>query len=207
MILGRSVGKYQSFVCHNAIHGIKGCKNRGYKSARIIDEAVLGMVAAELFSEGFVAKVTKDVNAILAAAAKRPELAEQQRLNRRPPVKRVKEKDVTAALTQLRQLLQSDVGLAAPVLKELVGDVVIEARIVEGEAKPQMFARFTINAMSALAAIGQEKQPDGGDATPSLWAYLGNDLDGTAAPAAGSKVEIVVPLKRDRGTGGLQQTP
>ena len=153
---------------------MKGCKNSGYKSARIIDEAVLGVVAAELFSEGFVAAVTKDVNAILAAAAKRPagstrkleqeianrerqiarltarldkvsdaggldaifdkvaemerelkakraELAEQQRLNRRPPVKRVKEKDVTAALAQLRQLLQSDVGLAAPVLKELVG--------------------------------------------------------------------------------------
>jgi site-specific DNA recombinase len=71
MILGRSVGKYQSFVCHNAIHDIKGCKNRGYKSARIIDEAVLGVVAAELFSEGFIAAVAKDVNAILAAAAKR----------------------------------------------------------------------------------------------------------------------------------------
>jgi site-specific DNA recombinase len=255
MILGRSIGKYQSLVCHNAIHGIKGCKNRGYKSARIIDEAVLGAVAAELFSERFVAAVTRDVNTILAAAnrrpvgntkkieqdianrerqiarltarldkvgdvggldaifekvaemerevkAKRAELAEQQRLNRRPPVKRVKEKDVTAALAQLRQLLQSDVGLAAPVLKEIVGDVVIEAQIVEGEAKPQMFARFTINALPALAAIGKENQPDGNDATPSLWAYLRDDLDGTAAPAAGSKVEMVVPLKRDRGTDG-----
>jgi len=260
MILGRSIGKYQSFVCHNAIHGMKGCKNRGYKSARIIDEAVLGAVAAELFSEQFVAAVTKDVNAILAAAARRPvgntkkleqdianrerqiarltarldkvgdaggldaifdkvaemdrelrakreELAEQQRLNRRPPVKKVKAKDVTAALAQLRELLQSDVGLAAPALKELVGDVVIESRIVDGEAKPQMFARFTINALPALAAIGQENQPDGDDETPSLWAYLRDDLDGTAAPAAESQVEIVVPLKRDRGTGGLQQTP
>ena len=259
MILGRSVGKYQSFVCHNAIHGINGCKNRGYKSARIIDEAVLGVVAAELFSEGFVAAVTKDVNAILAAAAKRPagstrkleqeianrerqiarltarlervddaggldaifdkvaemerelkakraELAEQQRLNRRPSVTRVKEKDVTAALAQLRQLLQSDVGLAAPVLKELVGDVVIEARIVEGEVKPQLFARFTISALPALALIGQANHLDGDDAAPSLWAYL-RDLDGSAASAAGSKVEIVVPLKRDRGTGGPQQTP
>ena len=259
MILGRSIGKYQSFVCHNAIHGMKGCKNRGYKSARIIDEAVLGAVAAELFSERFVAAVTKDVNAILAAVARRPvgntkkleqdianrerqiarltarldkvgdasgldaifdkvaemdrelkakreELAEQQRLNRRPPVKKVKEKDVTAALAQLRELLQSDVGLAAPALKELIGDVVIEARLVEGHEKPQMFARFTINALPALAAIGQSNQPDGDDATRSLWSYL-RDLDGTAAPAAGSQVEIVVPLKRDRGTGGLQQTP
>ncbi|MFM7293095.1 MAG: recombinase family protein, partial [Planctomycetia bacterium] len=44
MILGRSVGKYQSFFCFNANNGIQGCTNRGYKSARIIDEAVLGTV-------------------------------------------------------------------------------------------------------------------------------------------------------------------
>ena len=137
-----------------------------------------------------------------ALQAKREELAVQQRLNRRPPVKRVKEKDVTAALSQLRQLLQSDVGLAAPVLKELVGDVVIEARIVEGHEKPQMFARFTINALPALAAIGQAAQSDGDDTCPSPWGYLRDDLDGTAAPAAGSKVEMVVPLKRDRRTDG-----
>ena len=242
MILGRSVGKYQSFVCHNAIHGINGCKNRGYKSARIIDEAVLGVVAAELFSEGFVAAVTKDVNAILAAAAKRPagstrkleqeianrerqiarltarleaifdkvaemerelkakraELAEQQRLNRRPSVTRVKEKDVTAALAQLRQLLQSDVGLAAPVLKELVGDVVIESRGVEGQSRPQMFARFTIDALPALALIGREPHPEAVDGASSLWGYVREELDGAAALAAGSRVEIVVRLRRHR---------
>ncbi len=254
MILGRSVGKYQSFVCHNAIHGIKGCKNHGYKSARIIDEAVLGAVAAELFSEGFVAAVTKDVNAILAAAAKRPvgstkkleqevanrerqiarltarldkvadaggldaifdkvaemerelkakraEMAEQRRLNRRPPVKRVKEKDVTAALAQLRQLLESDVGLAAPVLKELVGDVVIEARIVEGEAKPQMFARFTINALPALAAIGRDPGAAGDYGPQTLWCYLGEDMASNACAMPGSPIEIVVPLKRPGGKG------
>jgi len=39
MILGRSLGKYQSFCCHNALHGIRGCTNRGSKSARIIDVA------------------------------------------------------------------------------------------------------------------------------------------------------------------------
>ena len=86
-------------------------------------------------------------------------------------------------------------------LKELVGDVVIEARTVEGEAKPQMFARFTISALPALALIGQANHLDGDDAAPSLWAYL-RDLDGSAASAAGSKVEIVTPLKRDHGTGG-----
>ena len=251
MILGRSSGKYQSFVCHNALHGMKGCKNRGYKTAGIIDEAVLRAVAAELFSERFVAVVTTDVNAILAAAAKRPvgatkkleqeianrerqiarltarldkvsdaggldaifdkvaemerelkakrvELAEQQRLNRRPPVQRIKEKDVTAVLTQLRDLLQSDVGLSAPVLKELVGDVVIESRGVEGQSRPQMFARFTIDALPALALIGREPHPEAVDGASSLWGYVREELDGAAALAAGSRVEIVVRLRRHR---------
>ena len=252
MILGRSIGKYQSFVCHNAIHGMKGCKNRGYKSARIIDEAVLGVVAAELFSERFVTAVTKDVNAMLAAAAKRPvgstkkleqeianrerqiagltarldkvgdaggldaifdkvaemerdlkakraELTDQQRLNRRPPVKRVKEKDVTAALAKLRELLQSDVGLAAPVLRQLVGDVVIESRAVEGEAKPQMFARFSLNALPALAAIGGGHPADGDDGPRKLWSYLGEDLESNAGAMPGTPIEIVIPLKRPGG--------
>jgi hypothetical protein len=48
MILGRLVAKYQSFFCINASSGIKGCTNRGYKSARIVDEAVLRTVKATL---------------------------------------------------------------------------------------------------------------------------------------------------------------
>ena len=256
MILGRSSGKYQSFVCHNALHGMKGCTNRGYKTAGIIDEAVLRAVAAEIFSERFVAAVTADVNTILATAAKRPvgstkkleqeignrerqiarltarldkvsdaggldaifekvaemerelkakrvDLAEQQRLNRRPPVQRIKEKDVTAVLTQLRDLLQSDVGLAAPVLKELVGDVVIESRVVEGHTRPQMFARFTIDALPALALIGRGPNPQAAQSASSLWGYLREELDVTPASAAGSRVEIEVRLRRHRRTDEL----
>jgi hypothetical protein len=41
MALNRSNGKYKSFVCLNSIHGGHGCRNKGNKSARIIDEAVL----------------------------------------------------------------------------------------------------------------------------------------------------------------------
>jgi hypothetical protein len=211
-------------------------------------------VAAELFSERFVAVVTTDVNAILAAAAKRPvgstkkldqeianrerqiarltarldkvsdaggldaifdkvaemerelkakrvELAEQQRLNRRPPVQRIKEKDVTAVLTQLRDLLQSDVGLAAPVLKELVGNVVIESRVVEGHTRPQMFARFTIDALPALALIGRGPNPEAAKSASSLWGYLREELDVTPASAASSRVEIEVRLRRHRRNG------
>jgi hypothetical protein len=137
---------------------------------------------------------------------KRAELAQQQRLNRRPPVKRVKEKDVTAALAQLRQLLHSDVGLAAPVLKELVGDVVIEARIVEGEAKPQMFARFTINALPALAAIGQASQPDGDAASPPLWDYRRQQGRDRRATETGSRdgrprANAITPTARRKSPG------
>ena len=249
MILGRSIGKYQSFVCHNAIHGMKGCKNRGYKSARIIDEAVLGAIAAELFSEGFVTALTSDVNAILAAATKRPmsstkkleqeianrerqiarltarldkvgdaggldaifdkvaemdrelkakrlELKEQQRRNRRPSVKRVKEKDVTAALARFRDLLQSDVGLAASAIKALIGDVVIESRVVEGHAKLQMFARFTLNALPALAAIATGSSSHGNDSASSLWADLRDEVEHADGCALASRGEIVIPLKR-----------
>jgi len=71
-ILGRSVGKYQSFFCFNASNGIKGCTNRGYKSARIIDEAVLGVVMATLFTDGFIADLTAEVNKRLAWITRQP---------------------------------------------------------------------------------------------------------------------------------------
>jgi hypothetical protein len=70
MILGRSVRKYQSFFCFNANNGIHGCTNRGYKSARIIDEAVLGTVMATLFTDDFLADLTADVNKRLACIAR-----------------------------------------------------------------------------------------------------------------------------------------
>lgn len=72
MILGRSVGKYQSFFCFNATNGIKGCTNRGYKSARIIDEAVLGAVMASLFTDDFITDLTAEVNARPAWIARQP---------------------------------------------------------------------------------------------------------------------------------------
>jgi len=60
MILGRSLGKYHIFCCFNALHEIHGCTNRGYKSARIIDEAVLRTVMATLFTDAFIADLTAE---------------------------------------------------------------------------------------------------------------------------------------------------
>ena len=256
MILGRSSGKYQSFFCRNALSGIKGCTNRGYKSAKLIDDAVLRAVSATLFTEEFTAALTADVNSLLAEAASRPqgstkrlenaiaarerqiarvndqlvgmegdaairsivakvkelqedldrmraELVDQRRRSQRPPITRVKEKVVLAELNRLREVLQSDVGIAAPVLHALTGDVVLEARPAENGKRPEMFAKFTINALPALAAIGQGI---GDDAPPTPWGYLHDkDSKGTAAPAERGQVEMVVPLKRGhRSDGGGQ---
>jgi DNA invertase Pin-like site-specific DNA recombinase len=252
MILGRSLGKYQSFCCFNALHGIHGCTNRGYKSARIIDEAVLGTVMATLFTDDFLADLTADVNKRLAwiarqpipstkkleqeianedrqlkrltdrldkvdvthlgvlvtkaeemgrqLAAKRERLKELQRASRRPNVKSVKEQDVIAALTHLRDLLQGDVGIAAQLLKAVVGDVILETRQVEGQQKPQMVARFTINAVPALAVLDRCASAQSNDAQKEMWAAV----DDVAQPAetkrakAGAKGDTIVSLAYDR---------
>jgi len=247
MILGRSTGKYQSFFCFNATSGVKGCTNRGYKSARIIDEAVLGAVMATLFTEGFIADLTADVNNRLAElarqpipstkkleqeianedrqlkrltdrlaklddthldtvlakaeemgrqlAAKRERLKELQRAGRRPKVKSVRQPDVVAALTRLRDLLQGDVGVAAQVLKALVGDVVIESRPVTGQAKPQMVATFSLNASPALAVLTRVTKAAHDDPLASAWTTLGGDATSLHERVLDQR-EITVPLPR-----------
>jgi DNA invertase Pin-like site-specific DNA recombinase len=249
MILGRSLGKYQSFCCFNALHGIHGCTNRGYKSARIIDEAVLGTVMATLFTDDFLADLTADVNKRLAwiarqpipstkklereianedrqlkrlterlaklddthldavltkaeemgrqLAAKREQLKQLQRAGRRPNVKSVKEKDVVAALGKLRELLQGDVGVAAQVLKALVGDVVIQKQHVDGYDNPQMVARFTINAVPALAVLDRGGPTDRDGAPVPVWDSIHASQNPGAATTAGP-AEAIVPLIYDR---------
>jgi hypothetical protein len=249
MILSRSVGKYQSFFCFNANNGIHGCTNRGYKSARIIDEAVLGTVMATLFTDGFITDLTAEVNkrlawiarqpipstkkleqeianedrqlkrltdrlaklddthldAVLAKAdemgwqlaAKREQLKELQRASRRPNVKSVKEKDVVAAIGKLRDLLQGDVGVAAQVLKALVGDVVLELRQIEGQKKPQMVARFTINAVPALAVLERGRPTDRDVAPASVWNSIHSSPTAEPTTAAGP-TEAIIPLIYDR---------
>jgi hypothetical protein len=54
------------------------------------------------------------------------------------------------ALTHLREVLLSDVGRAALVLQALVGDVVIESRKVEGQKRPEMVAKFTIDGIPTV---------------------------------------------------------
>jgi hypothetical protein len=93
---------------------------------------------ATLFTDNVVADLTADVTKRLAWIARQPipstkklerEIASEDRQLKR-----------LAALGKLRDLLQGDVGVAAQVLKALVGDVVIDTRQVEEQEKPQMVA-------------------------------------------------------------------
>jgi DNA invertase Pin-like site-specific DNA recombinase len=248
MILGRSDDKYQSFFCFNANNGIQGCTNRGYKSARIIDDAVLSRIMATLFTDDFLADLTADVNkrlawiarqpvtstkkleqeianedrqlkrltdrlekvddthldAVIAKAeemgrqlsAKRERLKELQRAGQRPKVKSVREQDVVAALGKLRELLQGDVGVAAQVLKALVGDVVVEARKVEGKARPEMVARFTINAIPAMALLARGQAAKSDDPTVTMWEFLHGDRWTKPSEEGFRGFEVTVPLRK-----------
>ena len=249
MALSRSTGKYKSFVCLNAIHGGHGCRNKGNKSARIIDEAVLKAVSAQILDEGFITDLTAEVNIRLAEAARRPrdterkleqeitsrqrqvsrlterlekvedaggldtifnkvaelnhqleakraELREEQRRNRRPPVTSVNEKDVVLALTQLREVLLADVGRAAPVLQALVGDVVVESKKIEGRKRPEMVAKFTIDGIPALAALDRGKGAGADDPTVGMWEFLNTDRWTMLGKAPRGRRDVVVPLHR-----------
>ena len=141
-------------------------------------------------------------------AAKRERLKELQRAGRRPKVKSVKEKDVVATLMQLRELLQTDVGVAAQVLKALVGDVVLETRQVEGQAKPQMVARFTINAVPALAVLDRGRPCETDGNLSELWpAVCGERPAGGAGEATPKEVIVRLNRKCHRAGGDRPVTP
>lgn len=63
--LGRS-GKYASFFCLQGKDGKDGCTLTGYKSARIVENAVIGRVAQEVLTDTFVAELVEGANRFLA---------------------------------------------------------------------------------------------------------------------------------------------
>ena len=102
-----------------------------------------------------------------------------------------------AAPRRMLRLLQGDVGIAAQVLKALVGDVILETRQVEGQAKPQMVARYTINAVPALAVLERNRPKDRDDAPVSVWGSI-HPSPGAEPATVGGPPEAVVPLTYDR---------
>jgi DNA invertase Pin-like site-specific DNA recombinase len=71
LILGRS-GKYASFCCLRGINGKGGCTFKGYKSCRIVDEAILGELHRRVLTEEFLGRVLEEANRFLAEEASRP---------------------------------------------------------------------------------------------------------------------------------------
>ena len=78
-----------------------------------------------------------------------------------------------------------------------MGDVVPELRQVEGQKKPQIVARFTINAVSALAVLERGRPTDRAVASVSVWDSIHASPNAEPAPAA-SPTEAIVPLIYDR---------
>ena len=128
----------------------------------------------------------------------RGQLVEERRRSQRPPVTRVKEKEVLAELLQLRDVLQSDIGKAAPLLKDLVGDVVLDAQWVEGKRSPEITARFTIDAVPALASLRRGRKAKSDDPAISIWEFL--MLDGwiIAEKASPARPVVNVLVEYDR---------
>jgi len=110
-------------------------------------------------------------------------------------VKSVRETDVVVALTRLRELLQGDLGFASQVLNALVVDVVIESRTVEGKARAELVARFTINTIPALAVLdrGGAGTSDGAAADP--WDAICHKPQAPMGSEATPRT-LVVPLTR-----------
>jgi hypothetical protein len=89
------------------------------------------------------------------------------------------------------------VGVAAQALKALVGEVAIETRQVDGYDKPQMVARFTINALPALAVL-ERGRPMDRDGAP---VPVGNSIHASPSgkPATTARPdEVIAPLIYDR---------
>jgi hypothetical protein len=84
------------------------------------------------------------------------------------------------------------------VLKSLVGDVVIEGRMVEGQPKPQMVARFTIDAVSAIAALRRGKGGGVDDPTADVWEFLVRDRWIIQCWKLPPLLAVIVPLIYDR---------
>ncbi|RLS78975.1 MAG: hypothetical protein DWI03_02930 [Planctomycetota bacterium] len=88
-------------------------------------------------------------------------------------------------------------GVAAQVLKALVGDVVIDTRQVEEQKKPHMVARFSINAVPALAVLERGRPTDRDSAPVKVWDSIHASPGTAPAPTAGP-AEVIVPLIYDR---------
>lgn len=218
--LGRS-GKYASFCCLQGKDGKAGCTLTGYKSARIIEKAVIGRVRQEVLTEAFVAEVFEGANRFLSdqpdndtaedvgplealirkklrainsitaqlgnadettdlkpvfdrvamlqrevAELKAKLLAMKGRGGPKPSCLTIEA--VTSLVDDLRNLLQDDIGAAAPVLAALTGPVVVTQEVAEEGDEPVWVARFALNAVPVLLSLAAKRDCP----TTGAWEFL-----------------------------------
>jgi DNA invertase Pin-like site-specific DNA recombinase len=85
-----------------------------------------------------------------------------------PSLPAITEEDVVGLLNDLRELLAQEKELAAPILRQLTGPIVVTQEKQNGAEKPTLFAKFELNAVPVLAELSARKQcPTAGN-----WEYL-----------------------------------
>ena len=109
----------------------------------------------------------------------------------------IQEQDIGASSGKLHDLMKGDVGVAAQPLNNAVAAGAIETLQIEGEEKPQMVARFTINAVPAVAELEPGTATDRDSDPVPAWDSIHSSPGGEPAKAAGP-AEAIVPLVYDR---------
>jgi site-specific DNA recombinase len=71
LTFGRS-GKYASFCCPNGIRKKHGCKLKGYKALRIIEDSILDELHRRIITPKFLKRLLTTANEFLAEEARRP---------------------------------------------------------------------------------------------------------------------------------------
>jgi DNA invertase Pin-like site-specific DNA recombinase len=80
----------------------------------------------------------------------------------------ITEEDVVGLLNDLRELLAQEKEVAAPILRQLTGPIVVTQEKQDGAEKPTLLAKFELNAVPVLAELSARKKcPTAGN-----WEYL-----------------------------------
>jgi len=125
-------------------------------------ERLVDLVAQGVKSSGLGDKITRLEKRIEELRVEKRDLE----LLSAPVPQSLSRQEVEAALGHLREILESDIAKAAPVLRELTGPIVIQQQREPGKKRPEWIANFTIGVTSVMATIRKDCP------TRDIWEYL-----------------------------------
>ncbi len=80
---------------------------------------------------------------------------------------------ITKTLEDLHGLLSEEVEAAAPILRKMLGEIIVELHQVEGFEKPQWFEKFTLNDNAIVSHLTRPKDCPNSECwalpTPAIW--------------------------------------